>query len=146
MKNLEFEIHRYAPELTKAFWNGINLDIEIDYMDQKSGKRQDLVRAVRNHRLFSRKNSNFRYAKIRKEYDGERHLWLNETIQGAFSNLKSVSDIIDKFYSPESDIIDGTKLPEPKIYVAFGKKGKFKDITALARSRYKSGKSAKTRK
>lgn len=145
MKNLSFEVHRYAPELTKAYWHGIDLGIKIDYSSQLSGERKDLVRAVRNHSKFSKKSSNYRYAKIRKEYDGERHQWLNETLQGSFQNIASVTDIIDKYYSPESDIIDGTKLPEPRIYVAFGRKGKLKDITELARNRYNNGKSNKTK-
>lgn len=146
MKNLSFEVHRYAPELTKAFFNGIGLDLKLNYAHHNMQDRKQLVRAVRESRKFAKpKVASIRIATIRKVYSEEQHKWLNGSCHGSFRHSKTVLDTIDKMYEPQSVLMDGSTLPEPIIMVSFGKNGKSHDVTKIARDRYNQGKSVKTR-
>ena len=147
MKNLSFEVHKYAPELSKVFFHGIKLDIKLDFAYQTLQDHKKLVRAVRDSGKFAQpKIACKRIAVIKKVYSEEKHQWLNTTKGGAFSNINTVLDVVDKMYEPQSTLMDGSTLPEPSIILSFGKNGRSHDITKMARKRYNQGKSLKTRK
>ena len=146
MQHLSFKVHRYAPELTAAFFMGKKLDINIDYSAQNPPSRKTLVRAVRDNKMFKKSIDGLvRHASIKKVYAEPEHQWLNNMQGGTFSKMDTVINVIDKMYEAESVLIDGSTLPEPKIMVRFGRKGKWRDMKAMARKRYTSGKSPKSK-
>lgn len=136
MSNFAFELHRYAPELTKAFFKGVALDISIPYRYQRDPSKKSLVRAVRDT-LFKPFSLSQRYVRVKKVYSEERHQWLNKTMNGHFEKTEDVLKVAGKLYEQGGgDLYDGTKMEQPRILVNFNKKtneGAWLDITHLAK-------------
>ena len=145
MQHLSFEVHRYAPELTKAMFNGIELDVKLAYEAQNPPSRKSLVRAVRESKQFRAVDGTKRFEKVKKEYSDEKYQWLNSTLQGSFTETSTVIELIDKLYEPESVLLDGSTLPEPKILVRFSKNGAWQDVTHIGIKRYQKSLSVKSK-